>query len=155
MQIITKRCVIRNFVEGDIKSFSKYRNDADWMQYQNFKCLSEKEYRDSLLVKCNFKNGCQLAIVDQYTNKLIGDLYIRQEGTSFWIGYTISRQFARRGYAFEALKTMIRYIKIIGGTEILADVDRGNIPSINLLEKLNFSLVEKRNGNLIYILSLN
>ncbi len=154
MYIITKRCIIRSFADTDIEDFSKYRNNFEWMKFQGFKCRSREEYERVLLRQPNFKEGCQLAIVNQSTEKLIGDLFIKQTDFDFWIGYTISPEYARQGYIFEALSTMIRYIKIIGGKKIMADVDFDNIPSKTLLLKLNFKLLKASSEEEIYYLNL-
>ena len=154
MYIITKRCIVRPFVEMDIEDFSQYRNNIEWMKFQGFKCRSFEEYKQVLLRKPNFKEGCQLAIINQSTNKLIGDLFIQQTDSKFWIGYTISPEYARKGYIFEVLSTMIRYIKIIGGETIMADVDCDNIPSKALLLKLNFELFKTSGEEEIYCLNL-
>lgn len=69
------------------------------MQYQGFKGLTRQEYNDVLLGKHSLQDGLQLAIIHHESNSLIGDLYLKKEGDVCWIGYSISRANARKGYA--------------------------------------------------------
>ncbi|GCF92127.1 hypothetical protein NRIC_00180 [Enterococcus florum] len=45
MELHTKRCTIREFIEEDIPAFVLYHNDDDWMRYQGFKGRTKEEYR--------------------------------------------------------------------------------------------------------------
>lgn len=141
MHFETSRCLIRKFEENDIDDFMKYRNDLEWMKYQGFKGLSKQQYLKSLLSPFLIEKGAQLAIINKATGGLIGDLYVKQENKTFWIGYTISPTFARQGLAFECVSGLIDWIKEQGFSRILAAAEPENTPSINLLEKLNFILV--------------
>ena len=102
MEICTERCLIRRFEEPDIDDFMVYRNDMDWMKYQGFKGLTKQEYEDALLGDHTFQDGVQLAVIHKKSGKLIGDVYLKQEGDSFWIGYSVCRTMACQGYACEA-----------------------------------------------------
>lgn len=138
MLIETQRCRIRNFQEKDIDSFMEYRNDGAWMRYQGFKGRTREEYRQTLLRELSLKEGVQLAIADKEDDRLIGDLYLKQEGTDSWLGYTISPLKARNGYAYEAAGGVIAWLKGTGTHRILAATLPENTPSVNLLKKLNF-----------------
>ncbi len=94
MEICTERCLIRRFEAPDIDDFMVYRNDMDWMKYQGFKGLTKQEYEDALLGSHTFQDGVQLAVIHKKSGKLIGDVYLKQEGDSFWIGYSVCRTMA-------------------------------------------------------------
>lgn len=103
----TERCRIRPFEESDIEAFMSYRNNLDWMQFQGFKGKKYLEYKAALLKQPNFREGVQLAVVSGQTGELFGDLYLKLEKNTAWIGYTIAPQFARQGYAFEVVTQLL------------------------------------------------
>ncbi|WP_215144790.1 GNAT family N-acetyltransferase [Exiguobacterium qingdaonense] len=139
MTFTTTRCLIRPFERHDIEPFMTYRNDLEWMKYQSFKGLTLEEYENALLGEQSIINGTQLAIIDLETSELIGDLYIQQEDTTYWIGYTITPTRARQGYAFEVMSELIRHLAERGAKEFKVGVLETNEASIALLKKLNFS----------------
>ncbi|MEG0294906.1 GNAT family N-acetyltransferase [Enterococcus sp.] len=138
MEIQTKRCIIRPFNESDINRFMDYRNDMDWMQYQGFKGLTKEEYAEVLLGGNDLNSGMQLAIVDTKNSWLIGDVYLKQEEENCWIGYSICRSEARKGYAYEAVTAVINHLKKRGIKTVKAGVASDNVASIELLRKLEF-----------------
>ncbi len=153
--ITTTRCLIRPFERQDIESFMIYRNDLDWMKDQSFKGLSFEEYENALIGAQSLQHGMQLAIIDQATDELIGDVYIQQEGMTHWIGYTISPTRARQGYAFEVMSELIRHLTYQGAKEFKAGVLGTNAASIALLKKLNFTFFETELDEQIYRLDVS
>ena len=137
----TERCRVRPFEESDIEAFMSYRNNLDWMQFQGFKGKKYLEYKAALLQKPKFKEGVQLAVVDKQTGELIGDLYLRLERNTGWIGYTIAPQFARQGFAFEVVTQLLLELRQAGLTQVKAGVEEQNIASIRLLKKLGFEQI--------------
>ncbi|MGX2959720.1 GNAT family N-acetyltransferase [Peribacillus sp. JNUCC 23] len=155
MEIKTERCTVRRFEEKDLDDFMQYRNDENWMRYQGFKGLTKQMYAKELLSELSFLKGGQLAIINNTTNRLIGDVYLKRENHTFWIGYTISPIHTKQGYAYEVLVIIIAWLKQKGCISINAGVSPGNLASINLLKKLKFTYLSKDdNGELIYTLDL-
>ncbi|WP_251126077.1 MULTISPECIES: GNAT family N-acetyltransferase [unclassified Exiguobacterium] len=155
MKFKTPRCLIRPFERQDIESFMTYRNDLDWMKHQSFKGLSYIEYENALLGEPSLHQGAQLAIIDQTTGELIGDLYIQQEETTYWIGYTIAPTRARQGYAFEVMSDLIRHLADRGAEAFKAGVLETNEASIALLKKLNFTYFTTELDEQIYRLDVS
>lgn len=141
MKFDTVRCNIRPFNAEDIDAFMSYRNDMEWMKYQGFKGLSKQEYMQALLNEQSLSNGMQLAIICKQTNTLIGDLYLKQEGDTCWIGYTITPLKSRCGYAYEAVSALICSLTTQGINRVKASVAIGNDASVMLLEKLKFTFL--------------
>ena len=150
----TERCRIRPFEENDIEAFMSYRNNLDWMQYQGFKGKKYLEYKAALLKQPNFQEGVQLAVVDQQTGELIGDIYLRLEKNTCWIGYTIAPQFARQGLAFEVVLQLLQQLQQAGLTLVKAEVEAQNLASIQLLKKLGFEQIGVDGSELIFQLDL-
>ena len=148
----TPRCFIRTFRAEDINDFMIYRNDMEWMKYQGFKGLTREAYEKALLFPCPPSGERQLAIVSRQTNRLIGDLYLKQEekNSSCWIGYTIAPEYARQGYAYEVLSFFLCYLGEQGIALIQAGVEAGNEPSVLLLKKLGFTFLSETGGEQIF-----
>lgn len=138
MNIFTERCEIRDFRPEDIDRFMEYRNDMDWMRYQGYKGKPKKTYEEDLIQNTSIEKGLQLALIDRTTTNLIGDIYIKQENDTYWLGYTVHPAHARKGYVKEAVSAMIKWINGQGGTEVKAGVVPENTASISLLEELGF-----------------
>lgn len=154
MKLMTTRCLIRPFEQHDIEPFMTYRNDLEWMQHQSFKGLTYEEYERSLFGNPSITKGMQLAIINQETNELIGDLYVQQDGTTYWIGYTISPRHARQGYASEVVSGLIRHLSDQGAETIKAGALATNEASIALLKKLNFEYLVTEDDEQIYALDV-
>lgn len=145
MEIHTRRCTIRWFRAGDLDDFMRYRNDEHWMRYQGFKGLAREAYAEALLGEFSLTDGAQLAIVRREDGRLIGDLYLKREPDAYWLGYTVSPEFARQGYAFEAVTALLAWIVREGGATVRAGVLPENAASVSLLKKLGFTKVLAEN----------
>ncbi len=154
MRFITRRCIIRPFKNGDIDEFIVYRNDLDWMEHQSFKGLTREEYEKILFKDTDIANGVQLAIIKKSSNELIGDIYLKKDNEVCWIGYTTKPSASRKGYAFETVSTIIKNFKNTDIKSFRAGVLAGNIPSINLLKKLDFIFLESIDNEYIFELTL-
>lgn len=154
MNIQTERCQIRPFAAGDLDEFIDYRNNLDWMRYQGFKGLSRAEYETHLLGDSSLAKGMQLAIAHGATGQLLGDVYLRQQGAVYWLGYTIHPRHARKGYAAEAAAALILWAKQQGGAQVKAGVMPQNKASIQLLETLGFAHAGQEDDELVYTIDL-
>lgn len=150
MLIETTRCRIRYFEEQDLDEFTAYHNDLGWMQYQGFKGATKAEYAQVLAIK-HFRLGVQLAIASRSDNRLIGDIYLKQEKDFFSLGYTIHPDYARQGYAYEAVTAVIHWLVQHNCQKIVAEALPENEPSIALLNKLGFRYTDVNDdGEVVY-----
>lgn len=154
LRIMTRRCTIRLFQDADIDVFMEYRNDAHWMRFQGFQGLAREAYVKALLEAPSLFKGMQLAIADAASGDLIGDLYVKQEDDTLWLGYTVHPLHARQGYAYEAVSALIGWAGQRGIATVKATVLPGNTASIGLLEKLGFIHTAQMDGERIYMLRL-
>lgn len=137
--IKTERCIVRDFEEKDLDLFMAYRNNEEWMKYQDFKNLTKEEYRKALLKPLNIEKGMQLAIADKTTDNLLGDLYVAKKDKTITIGYSINSLYSQKGYMVEVLKALLTKLRVdYADCEIVAMTDKENLPSKNLLLKLGF-----------------
>jgi [ribosomal protein S5]-alanine N-acetyltransferase len=147
----SERCYVRPFINADLDDFLLYRNNLEWMKFQGFKGLSREEYEEILLKEPLVENGAQFAIICKADHHLIGDIYVKKEKETFWIGYTVSPSSKRQGYAYEITKSLIHWLNEQGEFKIMAGTVPENIASIRLLEKTGFLKTGEENGELIFI----
>lgn len=139
MDMTTDRCFVRNFKVDDIDQFMEYRNDNEWMKYQDFKGYSKDEYV-KMLVKEEYDlfSGVQFAITHRIRKVLLGDIYLHFKKNVCWIGYTIHPKYARQGYIYEVVKSLRDWLATKDIDFLKASVQPENVASIHLLEKLEF-----------------
>ncbi|MDF9825468.1 ribosomal-protein-alanine N-acetyltransferase [Breznakia sp. PF5-3] len=154
MKLESRRCTIREFKRQDIDAFMEYRNNDSWMKYQGFKNLTKKQYEEALLKDLDFKEGAQLVITHTRDAVVIGDIYLKAEDDSVWIGYTIHPTYARQGYVKEALTTIFWWLKNQGIHKVKASVLKENVNSIALLKKLGFLFSGIEEDEEIYLKTL-
>lgn len=150
IRIETTRCILQPFTEEYLDAFISYRNDEQWMKYQGLKGLTREEYKEKILVKPTLEKGMQLALLDCFTNTLLGDIYLKKEATILWIGYTLHPMYSRKGYVNEALKGVVEWAKLQGIQQIQAGVLPANLASIKVLEKMGFIYIHKEEEEQIY-----
>jgi RimJ/RimL family protein N-acetyltransferase len=142
MILETERLLLRNFKYDDLDLLYKYRNELNCAKYQSWDDTS-REYLQSFIKEEKNKivkgETLQLAISLKNNNELIGDTYIAFKNKTITLGYTISPQHQRKGYAYEILQSIISHLfKNFDDHEIVCMVHPDNEASKMLLEKLNF-----------------
>ena len=138
----TDRLILRNLSPDDLDTLYLYRNNADCARYQHWENTSREYLKDFIqkFHQCVFlsKEPEQHYAICLTDNQLIGDLscFYNEHDPCFTLGYTISYQFQRQGYAFEMLSKVLCAIeKQYPGMDIVGLVEKENVPSISLLKK--------------------
>ena len=70
--------------------------------------------------------------------RLIGDIYLKNEADFFWIGYTIHPHESQKGYGSEVIQATIQWLFDQGVQSVKAEVAPGNLASIKLFRKTKF-----------------
>lgn len=145
----TERLYIRKFVVEDAKRLSEYRNKREVSRYQTWHIYT---YIDAIrrIRYCNkhpiLQKGVntQYAIVLKESNYIIGDIFIEiRNNSTAVIGYTLDNLYWHKGYAYEAIKSFLKYLKQEGYSKVYAYVYNENMASIRLLEKLEFNKINQ------------
>ena len=103
-----------------------------------FQKQEKAAYIKELLHTKSFSEGKNLAVVHTLDERLIGDIYLKNEADFFWIGYTIHPHESQKGYGSEVIQATIQWLFDQGVQSVKAEVASGNLASIKLLEKLFF-----------------
>ncbi|WP_255434125.1 GNAT family N-acetyltransferase [Carboxylicivirga sp. M1479] len=142
--ITSKRTFLRPVVLSDNEQMFCYRSDAVSNQYQSWIPKSLEEV-NAFIAKnpatINEPNTWfQLAIVDQLSSNVIGDVgihFIGDDGHQCEIGCTLSKEYHGRGLAFECMQVVINYLfHKLNKHRVMASIDPDNMRSIRLVERL-------------------
>lgn len=136
------RIIIRNqygtdlgFVESNFfePETNKYMSDPlrEFADDKYFNALSEMEDNE---------DGYYLIIQLKDSNEPIGTccMFPNEDGTSYDIGYTISRCKWRQGYGAEAIELLLQQIVTLGGKTVTCEVAIDNTASNALIQKMGF-----------------
>lgn len=156
MKLETNRLQLREFNIQDVNRFSQYRNKPEvakyqtWSTYSKFKALRRIRY----CLKHPFSGlpgNYQIAVCLKENNYLIGDIFLAVDSPhSILLGYTFDSDYWHRGYAYEALKSLLEYLKELKFIIVYCEVCPENLPSIRLLEKLGLEARESSRKERLY-----
>lgn len=146
MEFITDRLYIRPLSAEDKESVFKYRSDSETNKYQGWipKKIEDVEvFFGKVSNEINVpETWFQFVILEQETDILIGDIgihFMDSENKQVEIGCTLNKDYQRKGYATESLKTIIDYlIHTLHKHRVIASIDPRNSNSIRLVKRLGF-----------------
>jgi RimJ/RimL family protein N-acetyltransferase len=151
----TQRLKLRPFQETDLDAFATYRSDPEVARYQSwttpFTLDQAKDFFEELKRSQPGAPGMwyQLAIERQIQPGIIGDCafhIIAKDDRQAYIGYTLSRQYQKQGYATEAVGCLLNYLfGTLGLHRVIAICDAENPASARLLERVGM----RREGHFI------
>lgn len=145
--IETERLELRYFRESDIVAFSNYRKNPEVAKYQSWSNFTLEDgqafyERQRDVVFGTLGTWCQIGISEKGKKTLIGDLAFHFFETSqVEIGFTLGQNAQKKGYAKEALTTMLDVLFNADGLNthrVVATIDTRNGGAKNLLESLKF-----------------
>ena len=146
INISTERLVLRGIRISDAESIFRYRSNPQIYKFQGWNPQTLQEVKEFICEKiAKIPNTpdtwYQLAILDRETNELVGDIgihFIDSDNRQVEIGFTLSLEYQGKGYATEAIVSVINYLFInLKKHRITASVDPRNTKSIALLERIN------------------
>jgi ribosomal-protein-alanine N-acetyltransferase len=148
MILNSQRLLIRNFRDSDLESFLAYRNVPEVAQYQGWEVPYPREHAIKMIDQMKDMQApkaghwLQLAIELKETGQMIGDLGLRvnaEDARQAVIGFTIAPEHWRKGYAVEAIHTLLEFLfDDLDLHRVSADCDTENVGSWHTLEKAGF-----------------
>ena len=149
----TERLLLRRFADRDLAPFLAYMNDPEVARYQTWESYSERQARDAIERQKNLDFGAPgrwftFAIQLKETGKLVGHVALKAEedGRQAEIGFTLAREYHRRGLAFEAAARVLEYVfNDLAFHRVTAITDCENHSSVALLGRLGM----RREGHFI------
>lgn len=158
----TKRTVIRELCAQDIDEVIKISREEHILKFVEDGRVPEEEQKEKLLAYIDniysFYDYGIWGIFDRADGCLIGlislDLLTDTEEAEYEIGFFIRKERLGRGFAKEAIETVINYARNkLSASELIAVTDYENVPARALLEKCGFTEA-CRNDKMIYVKQL-
>jgi RimJ/RimL family protein N-acetyltransferase len=123
------------------------RNDPEVARYQSWESCSEREALDFIREMRSSEPGTpgewfQFAVELKERGQLIGDCGLKtvEDGRQAEIGFTLSREHQGKRYASEAVSRLLDYaFGDLALHRVVAIVDKENVPSVALLERLGMN----------------
>lgn len=139
---------IRELTKNDVNVIFQLYSDKEAMKYRGSKPFENIEEAIAMIDKVaeNIKKGTEYryAIIEKVSDELIGTYLITPvTTTNCLIGCSIGKTYWRSGYGFEVMTLMLEYLKSLGYKKTTGLIKKENIPSIRLVEKLNYELIEQ------------
>lgn len=141
----TERLYIQNLSTDDVDVIFNYRNDVRCNKFQRWTAFSREDinefvqaHKDDVYLSAKEEQHYALHCIS--ADQTIGELgYFYNAGDCVTLGITVAEEFQRQGYACEILKAVIADVRAkYPELDIVALIDKDNIKSINLFEKIGF-----------------
>lgn len=153
--ILCARLTLRRFQEKDLAAFVAYRSGSEVARFQSWSPMNDDEARDFIRQQQRTQFGVpgewfQIAIAQRETDALIGDIGVclkADDPTCAEIGFTLSRENQAKGFASEAVTSLVRIIFEQTGVDRLEAVtDTRNVKSIELLRRMGMRREKTEQG---------
>ncbi len=139
----TSRLILRNIKADDLEILYDYRNNELCSKYQRDQTKTKdglarliEEHKDDIISE---NHSFILAIELKKSAEMIGEIVVMPVEDTISLGYTLSYKYHRRGYAYEALYSLIEFFhKKYPDFEFISFTEKENIASMNLLKKLGY-----------------
>jgi len=153
MILETERLILRPVdPERDFEAWAKAMADPDTVRFLGTRPMSRAEAWRSMAVVIghwSIKGYGFFSLEDKETGQWVGRVgpWYPEGWPEPEVGWTISPDHLRRGYAFEAARASIEYaFKTLGWSRVIHVILEGNVPSISLAEKLGSRLMQTQKG---------
>jgi aminoglycoside 6'-N-acetyltransferase len=141
---VTEHLVLRRMTNHDAATLAAYRSDPVQARYQSWEAPYPVDSARALITEMRdmrfAQPGAWLQIGIETDRRLIGDVAVRVDGDEprqATVGFTLAADAQGRGFATEALRTVISLLFTEHGVHrISADCDARNDRSVALLERI-------------------
>jgi hypothetical protein len=139
----TARLLLRNVAAKDAEIMYDYRNNEICARYQRGQvkdldgivALVERRKDDAVSVEAPF----MVAVALKDTDEMVGEIVVMPNDGTISLGYTFSYRHHHKGYAFEALTTLIDLLHTrYPQWDFISFTEPENKPSMALLKKLGY-----------------
>ncbi|MDO5382760.1 MAG: GNAT family N-acetyltransferase [Eubacteriales bacterium] len=159
----TDRCIVREESMGDLDELYKLYDslkDCPFVEKLYERDEEEEFTRNYIDNMYRFFDYGLWLVFDKATGQLVGRIGIENRDIDGQIcqelGYLIGQKFQRKHIGYEVCKAIMSYARDnLGIKRLYSCIDKNNIPSIGLIEKLGFSLYDSDiDGINIYYIDL-
>jgi RimJ/RimL family protein N-acetyltransferase len=147
LRLTTERLVLRSIQPDDAGSLFNYRSDPLANRYQGWIPSTLDDVHDfislSISPTLNISGTWhQVVMIEKAGRVIIGDIgihFLDPGNAQVELGFTLGKAYQGKGYATEALATIIDFLFIkLNKRRIVASIDPRNEKSVQLVERLGF-----------------
>ncbi len=158
-ELRSARLRLRRFHPDDLDAFVAYRSDPEIARYQGWGPGFDRAAGTSFV---EWAIGADPGVPDEWFQfaierldepGLIGDCAARF-GVEIEVGFTLAAAHHGHGYATEAVRTLLDYLRAEGHRQAVAWCDVRNAPSAAVLGRLGFRVAERVDGEDRYTLTI-
>jgi RimJ/RimL family protein N-acetyltransferase len=149
LRLSTDRLTIRTLARRDITEFTRYRNDPEVARYQDWVLPYTRDLGHAIVDDAEATGTpsagqwIQLAVTDA-DDQLLGDVavWLDDDELLAMIGYTLAPRHQGRGYAAEAVRTVVDWLFTVRKIHrVAATIDPDNLASARVLERNGFRYI--------------
>ncbi|WP_106768791.1 GNAT family N-acetyltransferase [Paenibacillus faecalis] len=146
-ELYTERLHLRKMKVSDSSSLFKIWSDPDVTRFMDVECFTDEDQAIEMIQLLDGlaqdNKAIRFSIIEIESNEIIGSCGYNSldfENAKAEIGYDIAKASWGRGYASEAISSLLDYaFSSLNLNRIEAKVEPENINSIKVLQKLNFT----------------
>ncbi|NEZ44276.1 GNAT family N-acetyltransferase [Paenibacillus alvei] len=146
-ELHTERLHLRKMKISDSSSLFKIWSDPDVIKFMNICCFTNENQAKEMINLIDDlsrdRKAMRFSIINKEYNVIIGSCGYNTldfENGKAEIGYDIAKSFWGKGYATEAIASLLDYgFSSLKLNRIEAKVDPRNVSSMKLLQKFNFT----------------
>ncbi|NOU92503.1 GNAT family N-acetyltransferase [Paenibacillus sp. LMG 31456] len=146
-ELHTERLHLRKMKVSDSSSLFKIWSDPDVTKFMNVSCFTNENQAKEMITLLDDlsqdSKAIRFSIIKIESDEIIGSCGFNSldfENAKAEIGYDIAKSFWGRGYASEAIYSLLDYaFSSLKMNRIEAKVEPENVKSIKLIQKLNFT----------------
>lgn len=144
-EIYTDRLFLRGINEDDTADIIKWRSDPEVYRFLTSPhkiTVSEHVHWLNNIYICD-ENILEWICIEKETCRKIGVFALVFSNNTAKISYLLSPSARHKGYAYEAVKMLVRYAHENRHVKnITAEIHKDNLPSVLLVKRLGFELAE-------------
>ncbi|WP_368505023.1 GNAT family N-acetyltransferase [Alkalihalophilus sp. As8PL] len=145
--LYSERLHLRKMSTDDAPSLFNIWSDAEVTEFMNIDPFSNEDQAKEMITSLDQlsreEKAIRYSIIELISNRIIGSCgfnSIDAENAKAEIGYDLSRTYWGKGYATEAVTTLLQHaFHSLKLNRVEAKVEPENVASIKLLQKLNFT----------------
>jgi RimJ/RimL family protein N-acetyltransferase len=148
--LLTDRLRLRRSMPEDAPIISAYRSNPEVNRQQGWDRTDPQSVRAEIEEMSSRSPGesggwVQFSVEERDTGRLVGDVGLSPaEPGVIKVGYTIAPDVQGRGYATEAVRSLVEYaFDTLGADVVRAYASADNTSSIRVVEKVGMRLIER------------
>lgn len=157
-ELQTERLMLREINEEDSQEIVKWRSSSDvYMFMKSPHVITMSEHLEWFRnVYSHSNNLSEWIALEKSTAAKIGVFSVNLLDDTAKIGWLLESSAQRKGYAYEAVKAVMSFIKkYTSVVKIIAEVHKDNLPSKLLAQRLGFELAGKDGNFELYSIGIN